>query len=132
MQPITQGLCRWRAHNSSRIILNLSSRRTILRTYLTGRPPWVWVTLTGVASGSPIPHAAGEPEIGQTGIGFGDQAREVSSPTPPPAPAVVGLRPGSDRAKTRVRAVRVCRSLDDEGLSNIYGSIALTGCSCLN
>ena len=90
------------------------------------------MTLTGVASGSPIPHAAGEPEIGQTGIGFGDQAREVSSPTPPPAPAVVGLRPGSDRAKTRVRAVRVCRSLDDEGLSNIYGSIALTGCSCLN
>jgi len=26
MRPITQGLCRWRARNSSRIILNLSSR----------------------------------------------------------------------------------------------------------
>jgi len=26
MQPIPQGLCRWRARNSSRIILNLSSR----------------------------------------------------------------------------------------------------------
>ena len=26
MQPIVQGLCRWRARNSSRIILNLSSR----------------------------------------------------------------------------------------------------------
>ena len=26
MQPITQGLCRWRARNSSRIIPNLSSR----------------------------------------------------------------------------------------------------------
>jgi hypothetical protein len=26
MQPIAQGLCRWRARNSSRIILNLSSR----------------------------------------------------------------------------------------------------------
>lgn len=25
MQPKTQGLCRWRARNSSRIILNLSS-----------------------------------------------------------------------------------------------------------
>ena len=25
MQPITQGLCRWRARNSSRIIPNLSS-----------------------------------------------------------------------------------------------------------
>ena len=91
--------------------------------YISDRPSSVGLGDTnGGRIKESIPHAAGEPEIGQAGIGFGDQARGVSSPTPPPAPAVVGLRPGSDRAKRRVRAVRVCRSLDDEGLSNIYGA----------
>jgi hypothetical protein len=30
MQPITQGLCRWRARNSSRISPNLSSRSCVV------------------------------------------------------------------------------------------------------
>lgn len=40
MHPITQGLCRWRAHNSSRIILNLSSRQRSDAADTVGYSEW--------------------------------------------------------------------------------------------
>ena len=51
------------------------------------------------------------------------QSLIVSRGRPNCAAIVVRLPPGSDRAMTRVRAVRVYRSLDDEGLSDIYGNM---------
>ena len=56
--------------------------------YISDRPSSVGLGDTnGGRIKESIPHAAGEPEIGQAGIGFGDQAREVSSPPlPQPLP----------------------------------------------
>ncbi len=65
-------------------ILSLSIRPFCLRWY---QGPW-WESHRGV-----IPHAAGEPEIGQAGVHFGNQVREITSPTSPPAPTFLAYRP---------------------------------------
>jgi para-aminobenzoate synthetase component I len=92
MQTIPQGLCRWRARNSSRIILNLSSRRcTVTRAKQSGivsdaymqrdtRSPMTHFSQPSFLNGPPQPLVLTMESQGRTPFGL---YRLIASPSQP-------------------------------------------------